>query len=103
MANSSTRRYKKRALFDATKCRGYAPCSYCGRKLTFAQATLDHVFPQLLGGRSGLGNLVLACEKCNNSKSSYVCREGKKDSHSTPNSLIELIDSLSQSKDESTS
>lgn len=103
MANSSARTFKKRALFDAVKSRGYAPCSYCGRKLTFAQATLDHVFPQSLGGHSGLGNLVIACEKCNKKKGSYDWRGKAKDTQPDHYSLIDLIDSLSQPKDERTS
>jgi len=80
---------------------GYAPCSYCGRKLTFAQATLDHVFPQSLGGKSVQANLVLACETCNKRKSSYDWRGKVKNSQPDHYSLIELIDSLSQPKDES--
>ena len=102
MANSSANRIKKKALFDRIKCRGYAPCAYCGRNLTFTQATLDHFLPQSLGGNSGLGNLVIACEKCNKRKSSYDWRGKIKDSQPGHNSLIELIESLSQPKDEST-
>ena len=94
MSNSSANRVKKKAIFDASKCRRYAPCSYCGRKLTFAQATLDHVFPQSLGGKSSRGNLVIACEKCNKRKSSYDWRGKIKDYPSNPISLIELIESL---------
>lgn len=102
MANSTANRVKKKIIFDQIKCRGYAPCSYCGKKLTFAQATLDHVVPQSLGGGSGLTNLVLACEKCNKRKGTYDWRGKAKDSQPDHCALIDLIESLSQPKDEGT-
>jgi 5-methylcytosine-specific restriction endonuclease McrA len=103
VANSTANRVKKKIIFDQIKCRGYAPCSYCGKKLTFAQATLDHVFPQSLGGHSGLGNLVIACEKCNKKKGSYDWRGKVKDTQPDHYYLVELIESLSQPRDERTS
>ena len=99
MANSTANRVKKKIIFDQVKCRGYAPCSYCDRKITFAQATLDHVMPQVLGGKSDRGNLVLACKKCNEKKGFYDWRGKMKVTQPDHYALIDLIDSLSQPQD----
>ena len=43
-------------------------CVYCGTLLDFDNATLDHVHPLAKGGPHCLGNLVLACARCNRLK-----------------------------------
>lgn len=43
-------------------------CQYCKTKLTSRQATLDHVLPRSLGGKSSWKNLVCACSHCNRKK-----------------------------------
>lgn len=43
-------------------------CRYCGCKLTFTTATIDHLFPLSQGGHNGMDNLVLACQPCNHKK-----------------------------------
>ena len=65
-------------------------CVYCGgdRKLE-----LDHIIPLKLGGNSLFNNFVLACEKCNRSKSGrdvfYWCKlQGIK----VPEIVLELLD-----------
>ncbi|GAB4414616.1 MAG: HNH endonuclease [Bacteroidia bacterium] len=40
-------------------------CAYCGSK---DNLTLDHVIPRAQGGRHTWGNLVTACQTCNNCK-----------------------------------
>lgn len=56
----------------------YVPCHYCGANdriwwegplywPTFGHE-LDHVTPEVLGGRSTSDNLVLTCRRCNRSK-----------------------------------
>lgn len=50
-------------------------CCYCGRETNDIpednlQATLDHVIPRSLGGQDTLDNTVMACAKCNRSRSS---------------------------------
>lgn len=46
------------------------PCFYCGAK---GKMELDHVIPVARGGRHSIGNLVSACQKCNNRKrTAYV-------------------------------
>lgn len=43
-------------------------CSYCGRKLSFHDLHLDHIYPRSLGGKSHIDNLVASCRKCNEMK-----------------------------------
>ena len=46
-------------------------CQYCLEKITFAEATKDHVFPKSKGGTNHDFNLVLACRECNSSKDNH--------------------------------
>lgn len=43
-------------------------CWYCGKKLKREEITLDHLYPQDLGGPTIPQNLVPACVKCNGRK-----------------------------------
>lgn|GEM_PF-6154549 len=43
-------------------------CQWCGCRLEFGLATVDHVVPLALGGTSRSTNLVLSCEPCNVAK-----------------------------------
>lgn len=43
-------------------------CHYCGRKVGFANLTMDHVIPLSRGGRSTKDNLVPCCKECNTRK-----------------------------------
>ena len=44
-------------------------CGYCGERVNEANATLDHVVPQRLGGTHSQHNLRTACLMCNSIKS----------------------------------
>ncbi len=44
-------------------------CCWCGRLFTREQLTIEHLIPQSLGGSDSRENLMLACFKCNNSRS----------------------------------
>jgi 5-methylcytosine-specific restriction endonuclease McrA len=46
-------------------------CHYCGEPAT----TRDHVVPVSKGGRAGNGNIVPACNRCNQLKGSMDYRE----------------------------
>jgi hypothetical protein len=50
-------------------------CEYCRSPMRYAVQTfsIEHIFPQHLGGKSTLANLALACQGCNNHK--YVKTE----------------------------
>lgn len=45
-----------------------AACQYCGRHVSRAQATYDHVVPRAQGGKSDWANLVLCCAADNKRK-----------------------------------
>lgn len=65
-------------IIEDSKDRGATTCYMCGEELDFTNsqskqaATLEHVFPQELGGDSDESNLVLACRDCNELKSNYI-------------------------------
>ena len=48
-------------------------CAYCGE--TAARLQMDHVLPLSRGGRHSIGNVLPACKRCNNSKSSRLLIE----------------------------
>jgi 5-methylcytosine-specific restriction endonuclease McrA len=41
------------------------PCHWCRCRITFDQATVDHVRPRSEGGVDELSNVVIACDDCN--------------------------------------
>lgn len=43
-------------------------CYYCGKKVKPRDLTMDHVVPIIRGGKSRKGNLVPACNECNEKK-----------------------------------
>lgn len=43
-------------------------CSYCGKTLTEAAGTIDHVIPVSRNGKNVWSNVVAACGKCNKKK-----------------------------------
>ncbi len=43
-------------------------CAYCGRAISFEDASMDHIVPQSLGGPATWENLVNACRRCNEKK-----------------------------------
>lgn len=52
-------------------------CHYCDAMMTYNEAQIDHIVPQMRGGTDAPSNLVLACSRCNNLKGSacYNCPE----------------------------
>ena len=43
-------------------------CAYCGRAISFEDASMDHIIPQSRGGPAAWDNLVNACRRCNEKK-----------------------------------
>jgi 5-methylcytosine-specific restriction endonuclease McrA len=43
-------------------------CAYCGKRVGYKTATLDHIVPRRLSGPNVPENLTLACKPCNQSK-----------------------------------
>ncbi|MEN9791425.1 MAG: hypothetical protein RLZZ63_1083 [Gemmatimonadota bacterium] len=65
------KRQVKRATFRDCGRR----CVYCGTGLGLEHATLDHVIPLSRGGTHHPGNLVAACQPCNQLKGSLLPHE----------------------------
>ena len=59
------------ALLASHKTHG-GGCIYCKKGISKGNATIDHVEPLKLGGKSSIQNLVIACKPCNASKSHKI-------------------------------
>ncbi len=64
----STMRLSKRNIF----LRDEYTCQYCGVDVNDQTATLDHVHPVSLGGKTTWENSTTACKTCNYRKAAYV-------------------------------
>jgi 5-methylcytosine-specific restriction endonuclease McrA len=66
------RKYKKELVL-----RDGLRCHYCDYMMTFEEAQIDHILAKARGGTDAPHNLVLACARCNNLKSTlcYTCPE----------------------------
>ena len=58
------RQHRKRVLIH----RHGRDCAYCGCTIKHKNITVDHVVPRSRGGSDELGNLRIACPKCNQMK-----------------------------------
>jgi hypothetical protein len=65
--------YYKKLLVERDGLR----CHYCDTLMTYADAQIDHILAKARGGTDAPSNLVLACARCNNAKSTlcYTCPE----------------------------
>lgn len=59
-------------------------CQYCGRKVTRAEATWDHVVPRSHGGRTCWENIAIACVPCNQTKGGRTPEQARMRLHSVP-------------------
>jgi 5-methylcytosine-specific restriction endonuclease McrA len=57
-------RFTRRVLFN----RDNWCCAYCGKKVSLVEASVDHVVPRSIGGRTSWLNCVTACKPCNKRK-----------------------------------
>lgn len=53
-------------------------CQYCGKKLTFKNATKDHLIPLSKGGKNTIDNVVSSCKECNSLKANLSLEEFEK-------------------------
>lgn len=70
----STMRLSKRNIF----LRDEYTCQYCGVECNDVTATLDHVMPQSLGGKTTWENSTTACKPCNYKKAASTKMKPKK-------------------------
>ncbi len=66
--NSKQKQSKKRQLIVLY---GHY-CWWCGYCLKENELTIEHLYPQSLGGSNSFENLRLSCFKCNNSRGNSV-------------------------------
>lgn len=59
-------------------------CQYCGRTVLLRQFTLDHVLPRSRGGKTEWGNIVAACDPCNQKKEARTPQEAKMNLRNPP-------------------
>ena len=60
------RKMRKSGWWSQKLSQGY--CEYCGGRFSPEELTMDHVVPLARGGASTKGNLVPACQSCNQEK-----------------------------------
>ncbi|HEX8637935.1 MAG TPA: HNH endonuclease [Pyrinomonadaceae bacterium] len=53
-------------------------CYLCGKLLTYATATIEHVIPLFRGGDHKPENAKIACQSCNSKKGTKTLTEYKK-------------------------
>ena len=56
-------------------------CQYCGINIKHSEATLDHVLPLSLGGKSSWTNLSTACKPCNYRKANHTKMKPRQQPH----------------------
>ena len=61
-------RFRKKVLFNRDRWQ----CQYCGEKLFWNTATIDHVMPSSRGGHTTWVNCVAACKPCNKKKANMT-------------------------------
>lgn len=66
-------RFSRRNIFERDK----NTCQYCGRRISKAELTIDHVVPRSRGGYDCWENLVLACVACNVRKANRTPEEAQ--------------------------
>lgn len=52
-------------------------CQYCGRKVNDKKVTIDHIYPQDMGGPTITNNLLPSCQSCNSEKTNMTMKEYK--------------------------
>jgi uncharacterized protein (TIGR02646 family) len=64
MGGGRKKRELKRQLGEEQNWR----CCYCGERLEYEMATIDHVIARCRGGNDDYANLVISCGPCNQDK-----------------------------------
>ena len=57
--------------------KGKEQCFYCGKDIKKKKLTVDHLYPQDMGGPTIPNNLVPSCERCNSVKSNMSYQQYK--------------------------
>ena len=59
-------------------------CQYCGKFVSLAKMTFDHITPKSQGGRTTWKNIVTCCLKCNSKKDNKTPKEARMRLRSRP-------------------
>lgn len=62
----------KRLAYDIAIAVKGKKCWYCGKELEDREITIDHLYPQSLGGLTIPENIAPSCSRCNNNKSNLT-------------------------------
>lgn len=66
-------------MFELTYLSKKSHCIYCGRKLRLSfknpERTLDHMYPEAIGGVTITDNLAVCCSSCNSEKRAMTVQE----------------------------
>ena len=62
------------AIKQLVRQRADGLCEYChsSEKISPSRFTIDHIYPQSLGGSDDLNNLALACSRCNQRRYNFI-------------------------------
>jgi len=67
VANQKWKAKKLKLLVEANY-----KCCYCGMKMDFETATIDHIIPKSKGGGNIIDNLAICCSPCNIRKGNKI-------------------------------
>ena len=62
----------KRIAYEISVAVKGKKCWFCGKELEDAEVTIDHLYPQSLGGLTIPENIAPTCSRCNNNKSNLT-------------------------------
>lgn len=66
---------KVRFDYDAVNARDNCVCAYCGERHSEKNMSVDHIMPQIKGGKDSWMNCITACHRCNNRKAGRTPEE----------------------------
>ena len=70
MGYTKRKKRHRRLLAETGGC-----CMYCGKNLSVAEATIDHIIPLSRGGYTEDENLTVCCYECNQNKETLYVKD----------------------------
>lgn len=68
-AKPCARASRRESIYQREHLRyGFVPCWVCGKHVTKAKATLEHILPKSLGGSDAGSNLAISHGTCNSTR-----------------------------------
>jgi 5-methylcytosine-specific restriction endonuclease McrA len=66
---SKSQNIRRRAWMYRFGIEKTGPCCYCGVNLTLRTSTTEHKIPKWITAKSGIDNLYISCNRCNQERS----------------------------------